>query len=84
MTEHTKYICDCYRVGCQFCDGGLFACSVCGCIEGSLPTECPGVECFKEKGKAIYAGTIDFREGKWADGPSIYSPTFYRRKQEIE
>jgi hypothetical protein len=82
MMEHTRYICKCYRVGCQFCDGGLFSCTVCGCLEGSLPTECPGVDVWREKGEAIYAGEIDFRNGQWVEGPSVCSPAYYRKWQQ--
>lgn len=80
MMKHIKYICNCQIVGCQFCDGGLFACSVCGCLEGSLPTDCPGIECYKEYGEKIYAGLIDYRNGSWINEPSVNSPAYYRKK----
>ena len=54
--------------GCIICDGGLFICTVCGCIEGSLASECPGYQCYSEYGDRIYKGETDFREGKWVEG----------------
>jgi hypothetical protein len=39
---HTAVECNCDEPYCQFCQGGLFACSVCGGLEGSVPTHCPG------------------------------------------
>jgi hypothetical protein len=42
--KHTEFICKGGHdyISCQFCDGGLFACTVCDGAEGSLPTDCPG------------------------------------------
>lgn len=61
--------------GCMVCDGGLFICTRCGCLEGSLATECPGYECYTEYGDAIYKGEIDFRNGQWTkEEISINSP----------
>ena len=60
---------------CMVCDGGLGICTVCHCIEGSLATECPGFDCWKEYGDRIYQGKIDFRDGRWVEGQiSICSP----------
>lgn len=49
--------------GCQFCDGGLGACSVCGAIEGSLTQDCPGVEVSKERQQQVYKQGWDYVEG---------------------
>jgi hypothetical protein len=68
--EHTKYICKGGHdsLGCMFCDGGLFACTVCGGAEGSLATDCPGVQMTPEQGDAVYAGTLDWRDGRgWVE-----------------
>jgi hypothetical protein len=56
------------RNDCAVCDGGLAVCRVCGCLEGSLATECPGVEAYGEYGDRIYRGEIDFRDGRWIEG----------------
>jgi len=65
------------------CDGScilctLAVCKVCGLIEGSLTTDCPGVDAFKEHGDAVYAGTEDFRDGQWVKACSDASPAKYR------
>lgn len=62
--QHTEYVCRCHRPYCQFCDGGLFACTVCKGFEGSLPTDCPNVKMTSEQEEAVYAGTLDYREGR--------------------
>lgn len=49
--------------GCQFCEGGLFACTVCRGFEGSLPTDCPGVVMTEELQNVVYAGNADYRDG---------------------
>lgn len=53
-----------YHLGCQICDGGLFLCKVCGGLEGSLATDCPGEQITIEQQDAIYAGKLDFVEGR--------------------
>lgn len=64
--EHTWYVCNGGHEypGCMFCDGGLSSCTVCGGAEGSLPTDCPGVEMTKQQADGVYAGSIDYREGR--------------------
>lgn len=56
--------------GCQFCMGGLFACTRCDGFEGSLPSECPGVKMNAAQQHAVYAGELDFRAGAWVNAPS--------------
>jgi hypothetical protein len=68
---------NCKKPYCEICEGGLSICSICGLIEGSLTTECPGYRCWTEKGDDIYAGKIDFRNGQWVKECSPYSPAFY-------
>lgn len=40
-------------------------CSVCGCRETDLPTECPGYELSVGVKTRIYAGKLDFINDKW-------------------
>jgi len=71
MTEHTKYECKCTKEFCQFCDGGLFACTVCGGFEGTLTTECCGRKLTKEEEDRIYnKADLDFKDGKWVNEPN--------------
>ena len=56
--EHVWYKCGDECSGCQICDGGLAACTVCGGFEGTLLHECPGVSLAQESLDAIYAGKI--------------------------
>lgn len=67
------------RPGCVFCDGGLFACTVCGSAEGATTTHCPGARMTAEQTEAVYAGTLDFRDGQWREGEcSPHTPAAYR------
>ncbi len=59
---------------CPICDGGLFECEVCGLVEGSLTTDCPGYQCYAEKGDDIFQGKIDFVNGQWCNQSSHGSP----------
>ena len=63
---------------CMICDGGLALCTVCGCLEGSLSTHCPGYDCYRECGDAIYKGEIDYLDGEWVKQSSPHSPASYR------
>lgn len=80
--EHTDYVCTSDHDGgrrlCQFCDGGLWACSVCGSFEGATTTHCPGTWMYTEYGDRVYAGEIDFRDGEWREGEcSHYTPAYW-------
>lgn len=71
MRGHVEYKCTgCGdRVGyCQWCDGGLYLCTVCDGAEGSLPTECPGRKMTSLESDSVYAGQIDFKDGEWTRG----------------
>lgn len=71
MTEHVQYICKCQREACQFCDGGLFACTVCGGFEGTLTTECCGRKLTEEEEDRIYnKANLDFKNGQWVNEPN--------------
>lgn len=50
---------------CQFCDGGLSACVDCGGLEGSLTTQCPGIELSADLLDHIYAQSMDFNQNRW-------------------
>ena len=50
--------------GCQFCDGGLFACTICGGFEGTLTTDCFNEKVDDEKLEEVYAGKLDYRENR--------------------
>jgi hypothetical protein len=73
---HTTYVCpgNHDHSHCMFCDGGLFACSVCSSFEGATTTECPGRDMTPEERDAVYAGDLDFINGQWANTPSMHTP----------
>jgi hypothetical protein len=66
--KHTEWKC---RLGPDKCDQcnydshfELFICEVCGGAEGTLPTDCPGVRMDAETEDKIYAGKLDYIDGK--------------------
>ncbi|MDV6309940.1 hypothetical protein [Gordonia amicalis] len=83
--DHVEYKCSFDRhedggAHCMFCEGGLFACSVCGSFEGATTTQCPKESMTLEQCDAVYAGDLDYRNGKWLPGvESFYSPGGYRQ-----
>ncbi|MEU4332356.1 hypothetical protein [Nonomuraea dietziae] len=54
--------------GCMFCDGGLWGCTICGGLEGSMPSTCPGQRMTADQSDAVYGGRLDFRDGQWVEG----------------
>lgn len=62
--QHTEAICHSARLYCNICEGGLFVCSICLGAEGSLPTDCPGVQMTESQSDAVFAGELDFRDGR--------------------
>lgn len=64
--------------GCQFCAGGLYGCSVCGGLEGSMPSTCPGTTMTTTQLDEVYAGRLDFRDGLWVTACSPSSPAKWR------
>lgn len=80
---HVRYVCvkgACSSEGCcPICDGGVFSCSVCGLVEYSLTTECPGVPCFTLMNEDVYAGQADFYRGRWWPTASAHSPAGWRQ-----
>lgn len=75
---HTPVVCTCRLLTCMFCEGGLFGCSVCGSLESATTTHCPGGRMAAEASDAVYAGTLDFRDGAWREGEcSRSSPRWF-------
>lgn len=67
-SAHKLHVCDDEHYDgrmCQFCDGGLSACTVCGGFEGSLTTMCPGMPLTVDQLDAVYAKLIDFNNFQW-------------------
>jgi hypothetical protein len=51
---------------CPYCEDEIFACKVCGCIEGSLASHCPGVDVSDFEQQVIYKGLLDYHpKRKW-------------------
>lgn len=76
---HVAYECRCDRTTCMFCDGGLFACEVCGSFEGATTTFCPGRPMTKDEEDAVYSGDLDYRDGQWINAPSTQTPAIFAR-----
>lgn len=85
---HVAYQCttkhnadDTYTGNCQFCDGGLSACAICGAFEGAWTTDCAGIQVLATVWNLVYEGSRDYRKGKggWVDAGSPYSPSGRRR-----
>jgi len=70
---------NCDFAGCPICHGGLSVCKVCGLIEGSLTTDCPGYPCWSQKNEDVYQGKIDFVNGQWVEQSSPHSPAYYQK-----
>ena len=63
---HVAYVCTKdHNYGCAYCDGGLFLCTKCMGLEGSLPTDCPGVKMSMETADEVYGRGVDYIKGKW-------------------
>jgi hypothetical protein len=62
MSAHVWYKCPRDCAGCQFCDGGLGYCTVCGGAEGSLLPECPGARLTPEQHDKNYSDNL----ARWA------------------
>ena len=76
--KHIWKTCDCNKPACWVCDG-LSICRRCGLLEGSLTTDCPGVESYAEHNEAVYTGMKDFVDGHWQLGTvSKHSPEYNR------
>lgn len=75
MTEHVDYVCPGdHERRCMFCDGGLWACSVCDSFEGATTTECPGERMSPETATDVYNGRLDYIDGEWKPQASKYCP----------
>ncbi len=79
MKKHKAVIhINCQETHCPVCDGGLYICEVCGLIEGSLTTDCPGVESWCNKNELIYKGLLDYKNGEWVKNCSPHSPQYFK------
>lgn len=70
---HVDAVCNCDGTGCMFCVGGLSACSICGGLEGSLPTFCPGRAMTADETDQVYGGILDYRRGNTHLRPHLRS-----------
>lgn len=70
---------DSYATSCMICDGGLFVCTRCGLLEGSVTTECSGIPSYSVYGDSVYKGHVDYRSGEWVNEVSHFSPVFYSK-----
>ena len=69
-------------------EDGLTHCKTCGGAEGSLATECPGYRMTESEEDSVYAGKIDFLDGRWvsarqpsqANNPAPFSVSSTRRE----
>lgn len=76
ITPHTQYICKCSNPYCQFCEGGLYACTVCGGMEGTLTTDCCGRRLTADEEDRIYnQHKLNFRDGQWREEDSFKQET---------
>ena len=71
---HVAVQCRCERMTCQFCAGGLFACTVCHSFEGATTTHCPDESMTEHQCNLVYAGKLDYRDGEWVEAGSPHSP----------
>jgi hypothetical protein len=76
---HIAYECsrdreECERGTCQFCCGGLFACTICESFEGATTTHCPKVRIPSDTYADVYAGRVDYRDGRWVKEGSPHTP----------
>jgi hypothetical protein len=62
--KHCRVLCN--KQGCWDCVlCSCFLCGVCGGFEGSLPTECPHEKMTDQQREDVYAGKLDYVNGKW-------------------
>ncbi len=71
----------CGPYGCNICN--LFICTVCGEAEGGLPTECPGVRISPDYGRLIYAGRLDFVNGRWRPAVRVIDGKYHVEVFEV-
>lgn len=48
-------------------EDGLLHCKVCGGAEGTLPAECPGERMLDDVASRVWAGELDYRDGRWVE-----------------
>lgn len=70
-------------VSCVICD--CFVCAKCGLLEGSLTSECPGMDVWNDHSDRVYNGEEDFRDDAWVSGVcSPHSPARWKREPRKE
>jgi hypothetical protein len=84
--KHKFYDCEehggCPKPGfCPYCDGGLLYCEVCNGGEASLTSECPGKMMTEEEERQVFAGVLDYRDGKWVKRPNPTNQTWEKAKR---
>lgn len=86
IARHTRVVCHDECEGCQFCQGGLFACACCDSYEGATTTDCPGAPMTEGQRDAVYAGSLDFEGGEWVlqSGPFTPNQLFPRTAARVE
>jgi len=67
MTEHELFHCPnhFHRSDRKVSYSWVKLCAICGGVEGSLPTECPGVSMTGDQKASVQAGQLDYRDGEW-------------------
>lgn len=65
--DHIWFKCEqpCEKPNCNYCDGGLKTCTVCGASESELPIHCPGRKLTNDEKEQISRGYLGFRYGRW-------------------
>lgn len=60
IKEHVWFKCppECEKRSCNFCEGGLSLCTVCGAGEAELLSACPGFKLSAEALEACLDGTV--------------------------
>lgn len=71
MRDHVAYECDkACMYPCMFCQGGLFECINCHSFEDATTSECPGYRMTQDQIDRVYAGKLDYRDGRWIEAAS--------------
>jgi hypothetical protein len=83
---HVAYVCPGRHShsSCMWCDGGLFYCQHCHSFEGATTTHCSGELMTADQADAVYAGRLDYQDGRWITGQaSLIPPAGHDRRERI-